>query len=218
MVKNEDAKILKILLFLLGVASPPAPDYKFAAGSHVVAKLQKELPPCQKSLSPKIYIQKNLVTLHSNLKRLMSFDEILMKAKKYCAYQERTPFEVVRKFSSLELSSEQLDKIIFQLKTEDFINEERYVNLFVRGKLYDKKWGPRKIQNHLLLKGISKELIQKELAQINPNIVLDQLDKVISKWQQLNGSPKTNLPKLYRFLLSKGYDYEHIKNKLEQYK
>lgn len=62
----------------------------------------------------------------------MSFDEILMKAKKYCAYQERTPFEVVRKFSSLELSSEQLDKIIFQLKTEDFINEERYVHLFVR--------------------------------------------------------------------------------------
>jgi len=148
----------------------------------------------------------------------MSFDEILMKAKKYCAYQERSSFDVARKLSSLKLSSEQLDKIILQLKSEDFINEERYVHLFIRGKLYDKKWGPRKIQNHLLLKGISKELIQKELSQLEPNVVLDQLDKVISKWQQLNGNPKMNLPKLYRFLLSKGYDYESINNKLEQYK
>jgi hypothetical protein len=38
----------------------------------------------------------------------MSFDEILMKAKKYCAYQERSPVDVVRKLSSLKLSSEQL--------------------------------------------------------------------------------------------------------------
>ncbi len=142
----------------------------------------------------------------------MTVSEIITKLERYCAYQDRCTQEVLTKLRSLQVEEKEAQQILRLLKNDGFVDDERYAQSYIRGKVGLKQWGKQKIRMSLLQKGIPKELINKYLEHITPQQYTDNLQAAVRKWTQSHGPvTQENITKLYRHLLSKGYTYEEIK-------
>ena len=141
-----------------------------------------------------------------------------LKMESFCAYQERAQQEVREKLYIWGLQSEDVENIIAELITENFLNEERFAKAFVRGKFRIKKWGKVKIIQHLKAKRISSPLIKIALREIDLDEYEENLDTLI---QKKIGSPAGSLnlaekAKLMRYLQSKGYENDLIFQRLNR--
>ncbi|MGB1619595.1 MAG: regulatory protein RecX, partial [Schleiferiaceae bacterium] len=76
----------------------------------------------------------------------MTTSEALQKLQHYCAYQERSPFEVKRKLGLIKLPKERHEEVIATLMEENFLDEYRFAEAFTRGKLNQKHWAPKRIR------------------------------------------------------------------------
>ena len=141
--------------------------------------------------------------------------EAIDKIRKYCAYQDRAESEVRLKLRQYEVSGAEADRIIASLKEEGFLDEERYVESFVRGKVNVKKWGREKIKSHLLAKGVAATTIEKYLTEVNQELYTQNLHATMEKWLRTHPDQPTASLALYRHLLSKGYSYQDIKPAIE---
>jgi len=131
------------------------------------------------------------------------------KAARYCGYQERTEKEVQEKLSEWGVESkEEAAYIIQTLKENRFLDEERYVEAFIRGKFLNKKWGKRKLWAALHKKAVNPILIQKGLTTLEKEDYLQSLRYVAErKEQSLSGlTSAKKKQKLTSYLLQKGYE------------
>ena len=142
----------------------------------------------------------------------MTVSEIITKLERYCAYQDRCTQEVLTKLRSLQVEGKEAQQILQLLKNDGFVDDERYAQSYIRGKVGLKQWGKQKIRMSLLQKGIPKELIDKYLEHITPQQYTDNLQAAVRKWTQSHGPvTQENITKLYRHLMTKGFTYEEIK-------
>lgn len=142
----------------------------------------------------------------------MTVSEIITKLERYCAYQDRCTQEVLTKLRSLQVEEKEAQQILRLLKNDGFVDDERYAQSYIRGKVGLKQWGKQKIRMSLLQRGIPKELIDKYLEHITPQQYTDNLQAAVRKWTQSHGLvTQENITKLYRHLMAKGFTYEEIK-------
>lgn len=135
--------------------------------------------------------------------------DILNKMERFCAWQERCENDVRRKLTSFRLSDSQEDAIVAHLRENWFLDEERYVEMFVRGKV-NAGWGVQKIVAALRAKRIPAELIDQACADISVDDYQEKMLDAIAKWRRSHPDEVDNSPKLVRHLLSKGYNIEEI--------
>jgi regulatory protein len=140
----------------------------------------------------------------------------LEKIVHFCAYQDRSVYETRLKIRSLKIPKEEEEQIISRLLEEHFLDDARFAQTFVRGKMNSKGWGISKIKAGLFQKGVSESIIQAVLAEIDTNQFLENMDQEIDKWKRSNQFTFETKPKLIRFLLSKGYTFDQIMNKIEK--
>lgn len=151
------------------------------------------------------------------------------KLERYCAYQERSHKHVLTKCRELGISASESNEILVELIERNFVNESRFVEVYVRSKLRQKGWGRQKIALGLKNAGIAKGLIEKSLANVE-DLWQDALIKqMLKKLKQLaptievfeNLSENIGLisledrNKIYRYLLGKGFTYEQISKVLK---
>ena len=84
-----------------------------------------------------------------------TINEIEQKLKRYCSYQDRCHNEVEKKLKEFDLIEEAKNKILFNLINENYLNESRFSENFVRGKFKIKNWGKIKIVQELKSRNIS---------------------------------------------------------------
>jgi regulatory protein len=140
----------------------------------------------------------------------------LEKIVRYCAYQDRSIYETRLKIRTLKVPKEEEEEIIVRLIEEHFLDDRRFTENFVRGKMNSKGWGISKIKAGLIQKGVSDSIIQVVLAEIDTNQFMENMDQEIIKWNRSNQFTFETKPKLIRFLLSKGYTFDQIMNKIEK--
>jgi len=147
-----------------------------------------------------------------------SLDEILSKMQHYCAYQERSHYQVEQKLREFDLIPEAEDHIILRLIEDNFLNEERFARTYVRSKFYHNKWGKRKIIEGLKHHKIQPQLIDKALEEIEQEeynkLIQTLLKKKIKEYRQENSFQKKQ--KLIKFMLQKGFEYEKIREFLPE--
>ncbi len=102
-------------------------------------------------------------------KQYFSKEEALQKAKHYCAYQERCHSEVKEKLYSFGLYKEDVNELLSQLISDNYLNEERFAIQYAGGKFRIKQWGKVKIKFSLKQKQVSEYCIKKALAAIDEN-------------------------------------------------
>ncbi len=150
----------------------------------------------------------------TGMKKEKSFtiDEIYEKLANYCAYQDRCHFDVEKKLNEFNIIPEGRDHIIIQLIRDNFLNESRFTESFVRGKFNQKKWGKRKIASQLKKRNIPEKLIFKHLNSIDEEVYQDTLRYLMNKKIKEFKTPLSyqNKVKINRFLIQKGYEYEVI--------
>lgn len=141
------------------------------------------------------------------------------KIKHYCAYQERSHQEVKDKLYSFGLYPEQVDAIISELITENFLNEERYAIAFSRGKFNIKNWGKQKIKYELKKNRVSDYCIKIGLSTIDEDDYQKKLEKLlIAKSNTLRSEKNIFIKKkkIQSFLMQKGYETSLINDLLQK--
>lgn len=136
----------------------------------------------------------------------------------YCAYQERCYKEVDEKLFSLSVSQTEKEQIITYLIENNFINEERFAQSFVRGKHNYKFWGKKRIINELKFRNISSRNIQTALKEIPETTYLHNFHALAEKNWEAIAAPKGQKKnkKFVDFLLRKGYETGLIYDKLRE--
>lgn len=145
-----------------------------------------------------------------------SYEEVLTKLMGFCAYQERSPYEVKLKAINYGLSKEESAQIVDTLIKDRFVNEDRFTKAYIRGKVSIKRWGTYKIREGLLSKGIPERVVEKHLNQVPAETHFKNAQywfkrKVGDGVQKLTQEDKS---KLYRYLAQKGFESDLIKNLL----
>lgn len=136
-------------------------------------------------------------------------EQALQKIKHYCGYQERCHSEVKEKLYSYGLWKKDVETLISQLIEENYLNEERFAELFAGGKFRMKQWGRVKIKYELKQKQISEYCIKKGLKEINEDDYQKTLRKLASaKWKTLKSERNifARKTKTMNYLLQKGYE------------
>lgn len=142
-----------------------------------------------------------------------SFLEAKQKIEAYCAYQERCSFEVENKLKMWGVDHEDRGRLLAFLIEHNFLNEERFAESFVSGKVNIKRWGRIKIKQHLKSKFISEYSIKKAIGSIDQDQYYRNLEHLAEfKFNQLKGEKDMfkKRVKLLRFLASKGYEMDLI--------
>lgn len=146
----------------------------------------------------------------TNLKHKIggSVENSFQKIKHYCAYQERSHYEVREKLYSLGLYKLQVEALLAKLIEEDYLNEERFARSFARGRFGLKKWGRVKIKYELRLKKVSDYNIKLGLKEIKEEDYLVTLQKLVDdKWDILKDEKNiARQAKTVAYLLQKGYE------------
>lgn len=132
--------------------------------------------------------------------------------KNWCAYQERSQFEVRNKLFEYGIFNEEAENIISQLIQENFLNEERFALAFARGKFRIKRWGRIKIKLELKQHKVSEYCISKALKQIDGNEYFATLEKIIEKkTKEIKESNKIKKQyKIIKYAMSRGYEQDII--------
>ncbi len=150
-------------------------------------------------------------------KNSWSQEEAFEKLTTYCAYQERCPWEIRRKLYEKGIKEEPAEKLIAELISEEFVNEERYARSFARGKFRLKKWGKNRIRLELKMREIPENLIRKGLSEIDPEEYYDTLlAQTEKKWESTHeGDAYKKKFKVTQYLLSKGFEMDLVKEAVE---
>ncbi len=134
-----------------------------------------------------------------------------VKAGNYCAYQERTHQEVRDKLYELGLYRDEVEEVLTELISENYVNEERFARTFVSGKFRLKHWGRRKIIYELKHKNISPYCIDKALKEISDEeyekVAMQLVDKKLSN---MSGEEFIVKNKIARYMSNKGFETELV--------
>lgn len=134
-----------------------------------------------------------------------------MKAGNYCAYQERTQQEVRDKLYALGLYRDEVEEVLTELITEDFVNEERYAQAFAGGKFRINQWGKKKIEYALKQKKISSYCINKGLQEIPDEdyekVIMNLIEKKLPIEEEIDFTHKS---KIARYLIGRGFEQDIV--------
>ena len=125
----------------------------------------------------------------------------------------KTEKEVIEKLKLKGYDDKHIDSSIQFLKDYNFLNDNYYAEAFVRDRINTK--GSQKIKQDLMRKGISKDIIEEKISYIDKNAEKDIARKLAEKKIGIIKKSENDIykisGKLYRFLISKGYTYDIVK-------
>jgi len=93
--------------------------------------------------------------------------QLLQEMERFCAYQERSPFEIRKKLLRKGAPEEAILFCLKSLNEKNFLNEVRFVQSYIEGKSSIKKWGIHKIYAGLKAHRIPESLIQEQLQSFD---------------------------------------------------
>ncbi|MCB2289583.1 recombination regulator RecX [Clostridium sp. CS001] len=117
--------------------------------------------------------------------------------------------QVVDKLTEKEFDIKTIDRVMEFLKQYDFIDDKRFVELFIKEKI--RSSGKNKIKFALLKKGLSEELIKEELNEVTNEQQLEIAMKLAEKKIGILSKSEKDIKKLYKktsdYLVRNGYDF-----------
>ncbi|GAB4218650.1 MAG: hypothetical protein Fur009_0480 [Candidatus Microgenomates bacterium] len=145
---------------------------------------------------------------------------LLNKAYFYLKFRPRTEKEIrdylYKKIINTHFSRADVEVVIEKLKDQDLINDEKFMDMYIKDRLNLKPKGKKILIKELENKGVPKELINKYFENNNINeeeLAKKILAKRVGRYFSLDR--KKAKEKAYRFLLSRGFSYETAKKTIE---
>ncbi|NVO09642.1 MAG: RecX family transcriptional regulator [Bacteroidales bacterium] len=153
------------------------------------------------------------------LNRALTLEKAIQRAQFLCARQERCSYDIMVKLQQWQIPTKDIEKIIANLLENNFINNERYANMFARDKSRFNKWGPIKIAQALRAKRIPEIIIKESIGGLELKeddcALIYILNKKASSIKAK--SPSDLKAKLIRFGVSRGFEYGRVIEIINKY-
>jgi len=103
------------------------------------------------------------------------------------------------------------------LRENNYLNEARFVEIFVRSKFNQKSWGRTKINYELRKRGISAPLLASAWDEINDQDYIEKARALLQKKKDdiKTGTSPQRYQKCYNYGLSKGYESSLVRELLK---
>ena len=139
-------------------------------------------------------------------------NEAYTKMAQLCSRSEQCSADIRKKMITYDLVDEVVDEIITKLKSERFLDDKRYVNAYISDKFRLNKWGKIKIKHYLKLKGLSDDIIQDGLDEINDEKYKTALIKTMKEKAKAvkNKDKFEKMGQIIRFAQNRGFEPELI--------
>jgi regulatory protein len=136
------------------------------------------------------------------------YKSALSKAMALCSKREYCIEDIRAKMQSWSVGNTDSDRIISILIQENFINEKRYAEAFVKDKFRYNKWGKVKIRAGLKMKKIPGEIIKTALDSLDDVTYRKTIEDLLSVHRRsVKAKNQYDLKgKLLRYGLSKGFE------------
>ncbi len=135
-----------------------------------------------------------------------------------CSKKECCSRDVLEKLKRWEFGEEEQQKILAFLEQHQFVDDERFARIYAEDKFRFNGWGKQKIAMMLRQKGISSEIVARAQEGIGPQQYADScLELLEQKARSLSEEePHRIKARLIRFALGRGFDYDTVRQCLEQ--
>jgi regulatory protein len=148
------------------------------------------------------------------------FEKFYNSSLRFMSYRPRSEKEVRDKLKRKKVDPSIIEKIITKLKGQKFINDEEFAKWWIDSRLRFRPRSINLIKRELLLKGLDKELIDAQISNFQFPISneLENAKKLIQKKikRYRNLSKQEIYQKLGRYLASKGFDWDTIKQSIDE--
>lgn len=138
------------------------------------------------------------------------------KAYNYLSFRQRTTKELRTYLLEKEFSISTAEQVINLLTEAGYIDDFEFAKIYIRDKSTYKNFGPYRLKNELIQKGISKEFIEIAIKEEYHEELQELIDLVKSKYSSIIHE---NSQKRYRriggFLQRRGHSFETIKKVLD---
>ena len=134
-----------------------------------------------------------------------------------CSRREYPASDMLKKaLAALDGDRVEAEKVVSLLIEEKYIDDKRYAMAFARDKSAIAGWGEIKIRHMLLAKGVSSEVIDDSLKEIDDGKAAARLERLLeAKAMSLYDDPQKKL-KLLRFAMGRGYGYDDVKSVIDR--
>jgi regulatory protein len=135
-----------------------------------------------------------------------------LKAAAICSQSEKCRSDIQEKLIRWGLPTEDSALVIDRLISEKYLDDERFARAYVKDKFRFNRWGKQKITFMLRAKGISAEIIELALGEIEDSDYSDDLRKLIEeKAKTIKAKDKYDKRnKLMRFAMGRGFESNQI--------
>lgn len=128
--------------------------------------------------------------------------------------KDYTSKDIKKKLKQKYYSDQTINSVLEKLKLYEFVNDERYVKKYIDYSLNIKRTGKNKILFDLQNRGIKSSEI--EALEIDEEVQYSNAyNLALKKMKSIKDNTKQE-EKIFRYLLSKGYDFELIKRVLRR--
>jgi len=170
----------------------------------------------------KFNIKEDSYLSEKELNQLRGFQEEREAEKvaiNYLSYKPRSINEVRRKLFGKKISNTMIDITIEKMKNCGYLDDNKYAHDWIEERIKTRGFSPFKIRSELIIKGISKEIIDKNLSRIyTPELEIETARRIakeqIRRYKNLD--KKTIRRRTINFLLRKGYNYSTIESILPE--
>lgn len=142
-----------------------------------------------------------------------SFYDIYYKCVNYITKKLRSEKEISEYIDSYNVLDTDKSKTILKLKSIGLINDTNYAKAYISDKINLSSDGPIKIKNELLKHNIDSNIIDEIISNIDPNINLEKIKKlIIKKTKNSKYTGYTLKQKVVNDLINLGYDKSDVLN------
>lgn len=144
--------------------------------------------------------------------KLEEYDRNKTKVLKYVVYKKRTEKEIKQKFSQ-EIETNMLEDIIQELKENNYISDNQYIQRAVNEFMALKNISLKQIKYKLQSKGIDNNLIEEYFSNNREEL---QEYEINSANNLINKKIECPAEEIIQMLLKKGFEYDNVKEALER--
>ena len=146
--------------------------------------------------------------MRNNPKKPLTAEQALNRAAALCSRCEQAPGDIGAKLVAWGLSEADARRVLSDLTSQGFLDEERFARAFVNDRFAFNGWGRVKIAHQLRLKGISPEVIEDAMAVIDEERYRERLLEALrAKWHAVKDrEPRAAWAAMMRFAVSRGYE------------
>lgn len=137
---------------------------------------------------------------------IIAEDKLKAKVFKYISYKKRTESEIKQKFA--DENQDILDKVIEYFKSQNYINENEYIERSINEFLKLKNLSIKELTYKLLQKGVNKRILDNYIVENREMLVnyeVESAKKIILKKYS-----KMEIEDIKKYLFQKGYMSETV--------